>query len=45
MERIVSRVDVDGPFFNCDVTLRVQCVLYRCDIQGTVLYGKELLRV
>ena len=45
MERIVSRIDVDSPFFNCDITLRVQCALYRCDIKGTVLYGKELLRV
>ena len=45
MERIVSRIDVDVPFFYRDITLRVQCVLYRCDIKGTVLYGKELLRI
>ena len=45
MERIVSRIDVDVPFFYRDITLRVQCVLYRCDIKGTVLYSKELLRI
>lgn len=45
MERIISRIDADGSFFNCDITLRVQCVLYRCDIKGTVLYGKELFRI
>ena len=45
MERIISRIDINTSLFNRNITFRVQCVFYRCDIKGTVLYGKELLRI
>ena len=45
MECIVSRIDINTSLFNRNITLRVQCVFHRCDIKGTILYGKELLRI